>query len=74
MTTRIEQMDSFHKSRHKETAVKKDHTGALALKTPLNYGQQMRMWSTMKEQKDPHDGIFQLDPRKWADVRQVSIT
>lgn len=63
MAARIEQMGSFHKSRHRETKVKKDHTGTFALRrTPLEYWQVMRTWSTMKEE-DLHGGIFQLDPK-----------
>lgn len=53
-------MGSFHKCRHKATAVKKDHTGAFALKTPLNYGQQMRMWSTMKSRE-----ILMMEYSNW---------
>jgi hypothetical protein len=51
-------MVSFHKYRHKETTVKKDHTGASALGTPLKYWQVMRIWSAMEGEEDLHDGMF----------------
>lgn len=57
-------MGPFHKSRNRETKVKKDHTGALALRsTPLEYWQVESTWSTRKKEEDLHGGIFQLDPK-----------